>query len=105
MIFIPQNGPEAISRYRGEIRENTPNTYLQYSYTTFDSDVITPFDYNMSIIFNYTLIKGYSVNFANKFITKKYGEQLSDDEIEAIVKALSKTHTAFIEQKIQEVKK
>jgi len=101
-IIIPYSGDEAISKYRKFLTIAT-NTHLKYSFTTFNSNAIQPFNYQMTIIFRYMLIGGYTVSFLDKVIAKEYGEQLDEEEIEAIVKALSKAHTTFIEQKIQEV--
>ena len=65
--------------------------------------VLTGFISNISIILNSEDYLVYSADFMNSKIIKQYNEQLTDAEIEKIVKSEMKRHTEFIEAKIKEI--
>ena len=56
--------------------------------------------YESSVSFKFADRGVYQIKFAGATIEKRYGENLSDKEIESILLALSKAHTAFIKGNI-----
>ena len=95
---------DAISHMRNDITETISHLRMEYNYDTFKNIGFGEFGYKSSIRFDFKLSNEYTITFGSNVIKKHYGDQLSDEEIETIVKTVSKAHTAFIEKKMQEVK-
>jgi len=89
---------------REHIHFDTTLISMAYHHKTFKQPDYGEFEYRSTIIFRTTLNNGYIVdNLADDLtIQKKYGEQLSDNEIETIANTLSRAHKDFIEQKMKD---
>jgi Fic family protein len=75
---------------------------FQTDFKNFKNIGFNNFDYQSNITFVFNIMS-YKVIFENnKIIEKPYGIQLSDSEIDKIVKSEVKCHKEFIEQKIAE---
>ncbi|HWK56353.1 MAG TPA: Fic family protein [Parapedobacter sp.] len=74
-----------------------------YSYEKFNSENFTPFDYSSQIRIELDLSKGYTVSVPNgKSFNKLYTDQLSDSEIDELIKIISRDHKDYIEQRMME---
>lgn len=90
---------ERFNDYRGdEIKQIN----LSYYFKIFNRENYDEFDYRTSINFNFNLNKYIVFNNQVIFFEKKYSEQLTEKEIDKMIKELSKNHIKFIEQKIAE---
>lgn len=103
-MIVEGVGVDAIIKYREKVSEHLKGFGLKYKYTTFGTVGVGSFDYDSLIMLKFTSSDGYDVLYGNNILNKSYGEQLSDGEIETILKALSKAHTAFIEKKMHGIK-
>lgn len=77
---------------------------LNYYFNNFNQLPILKFDFESKIFVDFTLWYYLVFIIDRKVeIKKSYTEQLTDDEINEIVNAEMKRHTAFIENKIKEI--
>ncbi len=100
-LVITASKREIIEIVKKRIEEHTNQFRLSYNHTGFNQFGFGDFSFNSEI--NVLLHLGkYSIsNNVNDFLCEKlYSENLSDEEMSEIVKALSKAHVNFIEQKI-----
>jgi len=89
---------------RSNIDENTTTITLDYSFTAFNQEGFGEFNHKSSIIISFGLT-GYSVNpkGSSQIVSKTYNEQLTDEEINAIVKVEKVSHKQLIEKKLAEI--
>jgi Fic family protein len=87
---------------KNSITEKTNFIRIQTDFKNFKNIGFNNFDYQSNITFVFNIMS-YKVIFENnKIIEKPYGIQLTDSEIDKIVKSEVKRHKEFIEQKIAE---
>lgn len=97
-----KNKYDSFSANRNRIEEMEVNIIsLTYEFITFNRVGFGEFKWtsNIEILFNST---GYKLIQPNKKTEKQYGEQLTDEEINEIVKSETKRHKDFIENKLKE---
>ena len=85
---------------------NPSNITLRNRYFKFNNEHIKPFDFenNISILFLQTEYKiVWGGDMESESIQKPYSVQLTNEEIDLIVKSEMKRHTEFIESKIKEM--
>lgn len=87
---------------RDNFIEETKLVTLDYHFSNFNDRDVT-FNYQ-SVIYIEFQLETYEIRFGNQSLLRDYGQQLKDSEIEMIVKALSKAHTAFIDEKLSQAK-
>lgn len=84
--------------------ESIKGLRLNYYFSTFNQVSILQFSFQSEILVDFNLWYYTVFSFDYKIkIDKSYTEQLTDDEINEIVNAEMKRHTAFIENKIKEI--
>lgn len=81
--------------------KSVDNMYIQYGYFKIRNNVLEGFSYHSRIDILFAN-DGYSVFNQNKKIQykKKYNQDLTDEEIKALVGAETKRHTQFIKEQI-----
>jgi hypothetical protein len=101
-----KNKFDAVQSSRNRVDESTKRISLRYQFYTFNREGFGEFNHNSIIDFQFGLT-GYTAKTSNKnfSLKKTYGEQLDDEEINALVKAEMKAHQEMIENKIKEFKK
>ncbi len=110
-LFIDGNGygfekSEAYSNSRPYIKNNTNSISLQYSYIAFNHEGFNESHHNSNILIQFDLSK-YKVSNSQKkrTIEKRYGEQLSSDEIKELINVEVSDHKSKIELQIEKLKK
>ncbi|WP_310555355.1 Fic family protein [Flavobacterium sp.] len=84
------------------ITENTNFINFKTNFKNFKNIGFDNFDYESFVSFNFNILS-YTVIFnKDDIIEKPYGTQLTDSEIDKILKSEVKRHKEFIEQKIAE---
>jgi Fic family protein len=84
--------------------ESIKGLRLNYYFSNFNQVSILQFSFQSEILVDFNLWYYTVFSFDRKTkIDKSYTEQLTDDEINEIVNAEMKRHTAFIENKIKEI--
>jgi Fic family protein len=86
------------------IKRETTDINLFYTYLIFKQNIIPSFNYQIYLSFSFNpTVYEVSTRFSNLSFKKSYSEQLTDEEINQIVKSEMKRHTEFIESKIREM--
>ncbi len=95
---------ESFPNIRSYIKEETSLLRFQCHFKTFKEIGYGEFNFISCLIIILNLHNKYSINLGNQepFLTKNYGEQLTDDEIKTITNQLAKEHKNFIDTKIEE---
>jgi len=93
-----------IQLHRDLITHNTAHVDLIYNYSTFNVHGFGEFNYRSDITFQFGL-SSYKVLGFEKMIEKVYGDQLSNEEIDEIVRSVTKRHKDYIELVMSEVKR
>lgn len=95
---------ETTKRLRDRIDDRTKTTCISYSYQTIDRSGLGDFRYEskIDIYFRYEEL---TVNACNSkvSITKPYDQQLTEEEINKLIKSEVKHHKEVLEQKIAEI--
>lgn len=88
---------------RGQVTDLTESVNLYYDYRGFKMEG-GEFDHQSSILFEFGLFNFTVRNWDSKVIfVRKYGEDLTDEEIEKLVKYEAAQHKKIIENKIKEL--
>lgn len=88
---------------RSYVDEDTEVIQLSYTYNIFNREGFGNINYRSEIEFQFGLL-GYIIILPDKLgvMKKVYGEQLTDAEINELVKSEAKRHKDFIESKLKE---
>lgn len=109
-IYIDRGGNNqdkynAISENRNRIKQDTNHAVLIYNFNSFIQADFGEFNHASQISIQFSLSK-YKLILQDALetteIEKSYGEQLSDKEINSIVKQAAQQHKELIERKIKE---
>ena len=99
------NEDEVVRLAREAIKGNTNRIYLQYSYLTFNQVGFQEFTHHSKITFEFKLTKFKVTNDSGVNIEKLYGENLSENEIKALVDGNIKRHKDIIQKKVESLRK
>jgi hypothetical protein len=99
------SGINALEVIRPEINENTDFIEMSYNFTSLNHEGLTNYNYQSEIEFNFNYTNSYTVNLSGKpkILEKPYGVQLTDNEINELVRLETRRHKDFIEAKLKEV--
>ncbi len=97
--------PLSLSKIHEELDETLIGISLLYKYNDFNNVNIQPFSFNIRLILEFEKTKIQIRVFSEvNDIVKYYDEQLTDEEINHLMKIITKVHTEFINQKLNEAK-
>ncbi len=96
---------KAVSENRSRINQDTLSVRLAYNHEIFNQEGFGEFDFRNEIEFQFHLSGGYVINLPSKpkVLEKAYGEQLTNFEINELVKLEARRHKDFIESKLKEI--
>lgn len=97
-------GIDALDEIRSYLSDSTNFIEIQNAFRIFLAPGYGEFDHSPYLKMELSYDEGYSVSVDNQgpIFTKKYGEQLTDDEIKNITNQLARNHKNFIDKKIKE---
>jgi len=105
-VFIENNSIHgdkitSLAVNRNYLDERVSSIALNYNYDTFNRSNFQEFNYKSELMLKFHN-RSYDVILPNVIsISKSYGEQLSNDEIDRIIFHVTNAHKEFLEQKIK----
>lgn len=96
-------GVDSLNEVKSYLSENTNFIKIQNQFRTFLAPGYGEFDHAPYLKMELHYNEGYSIALDNQepIIRKKYGEQLTDEEIKVIINQMARNHKNFIEMKIK----
>lgn len=97
-------GVDSLDEVRSYLTDNTNFIEIQNAFKTFLPPGYGEFDYFPYLKMELSYNEGYSISLDNQepMFAKKYGEQLTDEEIKTITNQSARNHKNFIDKKIEE---
>ncbi|PSR55005.1 hypothetical protein AHMF7605_16580 [Adhaeribacter arboris] len=98
-------GVDAPKMIRQFIDENLSFIYLIYNFTSINYEGLTNYNFRSQIEVKFNFTEGYTIHLPDnsKLLEKPYGVQLTDKEIDELVKVEALRHKDFIERKLKEI--
>lgn len=102
---LGQDSIDAPTIVRASINEHLDFIKLSYFFTSLNYEGLKLYSYQSQIEVKFKYTQGYSINLPNypKVLEKPYGVQLTEEEINELVKLETRRHKDFIEAKLKEV--
>lgn len=93
-----------LKKLKGRMNDEVTNMNMYYHYETIDRNELKDFEYTSGIRINFDYVD-FTVHpySSNLELTKSYGQQLTEEEINQLVKSEAKRHKEILEQKIEEI--
>ena len=102
--YSDRKDEKAIEELREGIDDEIDNMRMFYHYKVIDRDDLEDFEYVSGIKINFGYTDFTIQSFATDLIlTKSYGQQLTKEEINALVKSEAKCHKETLEKKLGEI--